>query len=823
MLQVTPPLYSVPGYRLAKGLPIQVYQGISMQLNHMLQQLDRGLEAQETPGYYADLVLNFLKGLGNSQYKDIEFSPLSQHEFMGQALPTTQIYINIQAPEDRTHMINSRSLDRLSFYEMLIQAMSGFLQYSGAGNTDIFPTQFLITNLYEWYIFPPATLNSLLEQSPDLLEYFKGYKADKPAYRSVESLYRLIDQSHEQFPITGTYFNLYGIKEGLGQFDTVIQERIIPLCHLLASWFEGEESPDTSPLLLEKELAHLMGLEKVHRSDLPFYRFPKKSSDSLLEETSQLQRRRGLFFIHRALLQHYIGNEGLIQLEKNGTLNKEERTFEPSKKGIYPYPATECPDVEAQKIIPPSSYWERIQKAQNLSPHFHMGLTENGYEPLNAGTWTSIWLALNREKSTEPHLPPRSLAPWIQDSLIELILQTFNKKKKWKCRDWAELKRKVGDLSLDETKGILLSIKICDPAAGMGQMLLLILNELCSLFVELGYLTDSAGQRLLGIHFKRIGWATHPLDSQGNLIEYPPHTLTDTEGSFARNIHKGIFHVKWDIIHSCLYGICPSSYLGQVAKQVLLLSLLSNRYQFKGKQTLKWVSLASFSPNIYIGNPLLSIRPIQAYIGDQKRTSLIPNDPRKERLMELRGKLQQLQQPLSLWDSPTENKKEGKDWDFQQVSEAIQTLESQIQDTEDFWGMYLEWKDLFPFLWTERGEFVGFDAVFSTPPSIRQDEFQAFNPYLKHTFAGFRSQANFYMYLMEVGIRLLRPGGRYGFLSPDKWQSVQYGDRFRKWIAEQSIYKHLRLSDGNSKQKGQLRHPLWTSGIRKFPVDKIGS
>ena len=823
MLQVTPPLHAISGSRLAQGLPIKIYQGISMQLHHMLQRLDTGLESEEPIGYYADLALNFLTGLGSTQDKNIDFAALSTHEFMGYASPAVQLYINIQAPDDRTHMINSRSLDRLSFYELIMQALSGLAQVSTGLDLNALPTHLLITNLFEWYAFTPSSLRSLIFQAPDLVEYVNGYKAGKPAYRSVESLYRLIDQSHDQVALEATYFNLYGIKEGLGKFDTAIQDRIIPLCFFLGSLYDGGSPPLPNSHLLEKELAHLLGLERVDRSDLPYYRFPKKQSDSLLIDSSQLQRRRGLLFLHRGILQGFMGNEGLIQLEKGGILHKEERTFLPNKEGMYPYPSSGCPEIEVHKKIPPLNYWERIQQAQLLSPHFRMRVKDNRYAPVDAGAWISIWLALNREKSSGPYLSPVSLGPLVRDSLKKLILQTFNTKKQGTYSTWEDLKRAVAELSLEETRNILLSIRIGDPAAGLGQMLLITLHELCSLFVELGCLVDVSGERLFDIRFKRIGWAIQPFDIQGNLIEYPIEAPLDTQGDFARKIHEGIFKIKWDIIHTCLHGICPSAYQSQVAKQLLLLSLLGNRYQYRGKQTVKWVGFAHFSPKIHSGNPLLSIRPIQAYSRDQKWPSMLPGDLRKEKLKELRGKLQGLQQPMSLWDSPTTNPTEDKEWDFPNLTEAIQTLEKQIQDPEDFWGSYLDWRDLFPFLWTEKGEFLGFDGIFSAPPSIRQEDFQAFNPYLKDNFSSYRSQANFYLYVMEVGVRLLRPGGISGFLSPDKWQQVQYADRFRKWMAEQSIYTTSVLNSSSLRPSLPLRHSLWTRGTKKYPVDRIGT
>ncbi len=492
---------------------------------------------------------------------------------------------------------------------------------------------------------------------------------------------------------------------------------------------------------------------------------------------------------------------------------------------MKPYSHTGIKNLDLDKEIPPNSYWEKIYEQQNISLHAQIALRDTPYAPLTPGLWSEIWLSLLRENALQTYQAPAFLGAHIENELHKLILGLFNRRQNWDCKNWEELRLHIKKLPAQEVRKTLLELKICDPNAGHGVLLLTVLHELIRVFRDLGCLLDKSGKALGELRLKRVGHDLWAFNEQGTLIGYPVESNGDSIGNYERQVHEALFQTKWDIIHHCLYGIASSPFQCQVAKNMLLLSLISNRYQYAGKQQFKWVSLAGFSPHIQVGNPLLSIRPLQSHSNEQNLAHLDLVDPRKGKLLELKNRYSKLQQPLSLWDSPSpsfeQGSNRGEPSEQDHLLTQIKLLEAQLNDPEDFWGSYLNWKELFPFLWNSKGVYQGFDAVFSSPLSLRQELFQSFNPYLKERYASYNHQANYYIYLMELGIRLLKSGGNFAFLTPSKWLTVQYAEKFRKWIDEQAIYTHENLQESISSPSEKLRHPLWVSGKKKFPVDQL--
>lgn len=76
----------------------------------------------------------------------------------------------------------------------------------------------------------------------------------------------------------------------------------------------------------------------------------------------------------------------------------------------------------------------------------------------------------------------------------------------------------------------------------------------------------------------------------------------------------------------------------------------------------------------------------------------------------------------------------------------------------------------------------GFDAVVANPPYIRQ-EHVADKRTLKR-FASYDGVADLYVYFIELAHQVLRPGGRYCLIVPNKWLTTAYGRSLRELLAE---------------------------------------
>ena len=95
---------------------------------------------------------------------------------------------------------------------------------------------------------------------------------------------------------------------------------------------------------------------------------------------------------------------------------------------------------------------------------------------------------------------------------------------------------------------------------------------------------------------------------------------------------------------------------------------------------------------------------------------------------------------------------------------------------------FLHWELAFPNVWQDwlsvdpKG---GFDAVIGNPPYVRQEQIKALKPALKKAYQAFDGMADLYVYFYELGLRLLRPGGRLSYVVTNKWLRAGYAEELR--------------------------------------------
>ena len=820
MLKVSPPSFLLPGNVLLKGIDEPDYHLLIMHLNQMLTQLDKGLENQEEIDFFFQLALDFLVSFEKRKPKDIEVEVLTEHEYRMGFPHGTVIYLNIQGPQDRERMLNSRSIEKVSFYETCIQSLHSLQKYRNKEPIKQEASSFIISNLYEWYVFSQKHLFQVFKGEEELLQYFWGWEVGKPGFRSSESLYRIIDRTLASKELPCTYFNLYGIKEGLSKSWESIQERLIPIGLFLTQTLGKWHTTSSGESLLQKELAYLLGLEKVYKRERSFYRcIPSPEGKNTSHKLDK--RRIKELYLHRAIVEQFLEDDNAMWLEKNKFWEKEHRKF-PESEPKLPYPGGLL-ETSASRPLPFHSYVEKLLASLSFQKHVMLGIHKSGNLSVFPGTWSVIWTDLIRENPNTYQIDPVDLGKTIQQELRELVRKVFETRLKQKFSSWEDLKKTVLELPKAQRQEVLHSLKMCDPSAGTGQFLEAVLHELVIIFANLNCLSLNAEEALDGLQLLRTDIGLYPVNSQGIPIAYPSSHQGTSQSSEERKIHEVLFRTKLEIINKCLFGIAPSRFHVQVIKNRFLLSLLSNHYQYSGKQNFKWISLQGLRPNIYVGNALLSAIPLQAYAQNTSEENLTPADPRKDRLLALKAQYQKTQKPLSLWDMPKEEASPTDEAPTKEqlLLEEISDLERQLDDPEDFWKLYVNWKTLFPFLWTGKGTFQGFDWVGSAPPSQRQENFKSFNSYLRDRHAAYDSQNNYTNYLMELGVRLLRPGGQFLFLCPEKVFQAQYASPFRLWLKENTLYhtKKLRVEFEEIEKYKDL---LALSGGKNMPVDKIG-
>jgi hypothetical protein len=80
----------------------------------------------------------------------------------------------------------------------------------------------------------------------------------------------------------------------------------------------------------------------------------------------------------------------------------------------------------------------------------------------------------------------------------------------------------------------------------------------------------------------------------------------------------------------------------------------------------------------------------------------------------------------------------------------------------------------------------GFDVVIGNPPYVRQELLGPIKPHLQEHFRAFHGMADLYVYFYELGLRILRPGGRLSFIVTNKWMKAGYGEPLRRFFADEA-------------------------------------
>ena len=77
----------------------------------------------------------------------------------------------------------------------------------------------------------------------------------------------------------------------------------------------------------------------------------------------------------------------------------------------------------------------------------------------------------------------------------------------------------------------------------------------------------------------------------------------------------------------------------------------------------------------------------------------------------------------------------------------------------------------------------GFDVVIGNPPYVRQEQLKHLKEQFKKYYDCFTGTADLYVFFYEAGIRLLRKGGTFSFITSNKWLRVAYGEKLRRWLS----------------------------------------
>ena len=88
----------------------------------------------------------------------------------------------------------------------------------------------------------------------------------------------------------------------------------------------------------------------------------------------------------------------------------------------------------------------------------------------------------------------------------------------------------------------------------------------------------------------------------------------------------------------------------------------------------------------------------------------------------------------------------------------------------------------------------GFDIVIGNPPYVRHEKIKDQKPELQRIYGqkdtkgdplgSFAGTADYLVYFIERGIRLLKPGGAFSYITSNKWFRAKYGENLRFWMQQ---------------------------------------
>ena len=114
---------------------------------------------------------------------------------------------------------------------------------------------------------------------------------------------------------------------------------------------------------------------------------------------------------------------------------------------------------------------------------------------------------------------------------------------------------------------------------------------------------------------------------------------------------------------------------------------------------------------------------------------------------------------------------------LQDLEQSIKCGNSLLADKNEH-GRAFDWQAEFPEIFA-RG---GFGIVLGNPPYVRMETIKPFKPYLEKHYAAAADRADLYAYFYEKGFKLLRPGGRLGYVSSSTFFRTGSGENLRHFL-----------------------------------------
>ncbi|GAB3503671.1 TaqI-like C-terminal specificity domain-containing protein [Spirosoma knui] len=459
--------------------------------------------------------------------------------------------------------------------------------------------------------------------------------------------------------------------------------------------------------------------------------------------------------------------------------------------------------------------------AYDFASESREGILEKNRTLINASVLGLIFEKINGYKDGSFYTPGFITEYMCRETIRKAVVQKFNEAKGWACKDFAELEDK--DFDRTEANTLINEVRICDPAVGSGHFLVSALNELIAIKSDLGVLQDETGKRLKGYSVSILNDELIVQDEDETPFTYVLQA-TGKPTPERQRVQKTLFHEKQTIIENCLFGVDINPNSVKICRLRLWIELLKNAYYTDESGFTELETLPNIDINIKQGNSLLSkfsltedltdvfqkqkfsLSAYKKAVADYKnapnkeaktellrfineiksqfRETVYKRDPRRKKLLDLRGKRALLEVNTDIFGNPIKDPKlvETEKKRFDKAIEQAETEIAEVENNALYRGSF-EWRFEFPEVLNEKGDYIGFDVVIGNPPYIRQEDLGESKTLLKKNFPKtYAGTADLYVMFIEHGIRILRPMGQFTYITPNKWLKAGYAENMRKWL-----------------------------------------
>ncbi len=143
---------------------------------------------------------------------------------------------------------------------------------------------------------------------------------------------------------------------------------------------------------------------------------------------------------------------------------------------------------------------------------------------------------------------------------------------------------------------------------------------------------------------------------------------------------------------------------------------------------------------------------------------------------------------LSLW---IKTARRGKVLDS--LDKNLRVGDSLIEDSSFAYREHgFVWKDAFSEIFADHdGTGSGFDIVLGNPPYVRQELLKELKPYLQKRFDVYHGVVDLYAYFFERGLRLLKTGGRMGYISSSTFFKTGSGKPLRDYLRKNAAIESI--------------------------------